>query len=645
MIYLRTVLDLSQDVSLRSIGALLQWIATRDYLQLLGGIDFQTVCRGDEDSDVETAVPRVVIATLGMYRGADFGQLVISYRTLRDLHVFSAETPSTWRTRLNSNRFGTGSDGTEDLSVFQLFERHCSLGRSRLRSMFLAPPNSRHEVEDRLTSLAYFSDPENRQFIKALSQALRNIKRVDYILLNMCRGETPAGEWRSILSTCKSILVVQDLIAGTSRRDECPALVAAFKACDKVFAELVVIIENVVDFQGCINYVPCMGFVFRTKRANERAVKTTRTMELVASMDDESFFRCNGTALLHEKYGNVYDELMHLQHAIYRQLQRQVLTHATTLLNAVDTFCTLDATLALALTGNELNFARPQITEENICVVVNGIHPLLEVMERSRGTVKANSWISVNPARVFVVTGPNSSGKSTFLRQCALIAFLAHLGAPVPAQKAKIALLDTIQSSFYSDETMRNEASGFAVQCQQIAFIMKTIEGARALVVVDEFGKGTQMTEGAGLCVAFLRQMALMPRRPHLLMASHYQRHLYAFLANNSAINFLTFSRHLAGNRLVQLYSVVPGITTSSFASFVSRDAGLVEEVVQHQEQISSKLQNNQAITGEIGNQTENLLNYVQDVLDDVTTLVEYSGPGWCDHAQSHEDASTGDPA
>lgn len=90
---------------------------------------------------------------------------------------------------------------------------------------------------------------------------------------------------------------------------------------------------------------------------------------------------------------------------------------------------------------------------------------------------------------------------------------------------------------------------------------------------------GTQMTEGAGLCVAFLRQMALMPRRPHLLMASHYQRHLYAFLANNSAINFLTFSRHLAGNRLVQLYSVVPGITTSSFASFVSRDAGLVEEV------------------------------------------------------------------
>lgn len=75
-----------------------------------------------------------------------------------------------------------------DLSVFQLFERHCSLGRSRLRSMFLAPPNSRHEVEDRLTSLAYFSDPENRQFIKALSQALRNIKRVDYILLNMCRG-------------------------------------------------------------------------------------------------------------------------------------------------------------------------------------------------------------------------------------------------------------------------------------------------------------------------------------------------------------------------------------------------------------------------------------------------------------------------
>lgn len=72
-------------------------------------------------------------------------------------------------------------------------------------------------------------------------------------------------------------------------------------------------------------------------------------------------------------------------------------------------------------------------------------------MERSRGTVKANSWISVNPARVFVVTGPNSSGKSTFLRQCALIAFLAHLGAPVPAQKAKIGINFRFQSQLICD--------------------------------------------------------------------------------------------------------------------------------------------------------------------------------------------------
>lgn len=90
---------------------------------------------------------------------------------------------------------------------------------------------------------------------------------------------------------------------------------------------------------------------------------------------------------------------------------------------------------------------------------------------------------------------------------------------------------------------------------------------------------GTQTAEGAGLCVAFLRQMGSMSMKPHVLMASHYQRHLYAFLADNPVINFLTFTRHLADDRLVHLFSVVPGVTTSSYGTFVSRDAGIVDEV------------------------------------------------------------------
>lgn len=102
-------------------------------------------------------------------------------------------------------------------------------------------------------------------------------------------------------------------------------------------------------------------------------------------------------------------------------------------------------------------------------------------------------------------------------------------------------------------------------------------KGSRSASIIPIIG--TQTAEGAGLCVAFLRQMALMPKQPHVLMASHYQRHLYAFLASNPAISFLTFARHLADDRLVQLYKVVPGVTATSFASVVSRDAGLTEEV------------------------------------------------------------------
>lgn len=132
-----------------------------------------------------------------------------------------------------------------------------------------------------------------------------------------------------------------------------------------------------------------------------------------------------------------------------------------------------------------------------------------------------------------------------------------------------------------NDATTKRRISILLSMSQHLLLLRssKTANATAAFSIEILVSPGTQTTEGAGLCVAFLRQMASMPRKPHVLMASHYQRHLYAFLADNPVINFLTFARHLADDCLVQLYNVVPGVTTSSFATFVSRDAGLVDEV------------------------------------------------------------------
>ncbi|XP_003741921.1 mutS protein homolog 5-like [Galendromus occidentalis] len=642
LIFLNSILDFSQEISLRSMGALLQHVKSH----------FQ-------NSDA------VVIATLGMHRGC--GHLSVPSRTLRDLHILAEEAhPCAWQ--------GDSRRAREGISVYSLFERNCSIGRVRLKSLFCAPYNDVRQIEQSLSSIEYLLDQEC--LAKSLHQNLARIKRIDRILVNMCQGQTTVPEWQVLRDTCHHLLVVQGLLSAAPNSSLCGAIERAREASYRDTSSILHMIERTIDFEafkenpsytspvkagicdyldekkkqlfgnihkrlteltltemtnlpadvsdGRIIYLPCWGFVFATRLENVGTMRQLQSVEHVCKMDTEAFFKTSITRDLDKQYGDLRNIIIHRENRICRTLQIEVIERSWQLLKIIDKLCHLDAVLALAITARERGFKRPKIIPRNRIIVKNGYHPLLEFHKAPGAShIIPNSYLSTESVPVNIVTGANSCGKSVYLRQNALIVYLAHVGSFVPAEDSRICLLDTIQTSFFIDETMRDQASSFALQCRQIASVERSVESVRALVVIDEFGKGTNTAEGAALCVALVEKFMEWSNSPHVILASHYYKHLYYFLKHRPKVEFLTFRYVIEGNNLVQLHRVVDGVSVKSFGSFAAREADLPQEVIATQERISAFGLDN---VGDSGSSTyecdRDFHNFALQALDEVRLAI-----------------------
>jgi DNA mismatch repair protein MSH5 len=191
----------------------------------------------------------------------------------------------------------------------------------------------------------------------------------------------------------------------------------------------------------------------------------------------------------------------------------------------------VDAILALALTGQKYNWSIPKMIDDgSILDIRNGRHPLQELVVPSfvpndchlGGEVQyyGDEPCQIEPSSM-VLTGPNHSGKSVFLKQVGLIVYLAHIGSLVPADRATIGVTDRILTRISTLESVCKEESAFAIDLKQLQYaIMQSTP--QSLVLIDEFGRGTNSDDGAGLLTSFLEHIqSLASRAPRVLLTTH----------------------------------------------------------------------------------------------------------------------------
>nr|XP_020752908.1 mutS protein homolog 5 isoform X2 [Odocoileus virginianus texanus] len=299
---------------------------------------------------------------------------------------------------------------------------------------------------------------------------------------------------------------------------------------------------------------------------------------------------------------------------LMHQLQCQVLARAAILTRVLDLASRLDVLLALASAARDYGYSRPRYSPQLLGVrIQNGRphlldpqatckelstgyrHPLMELCART--FVPNSAECGGDTGRVKVITGPNSSGKSIYLKQVGLITFMALVGSFVPAKEADIGAVDAIFTRIHSCESISLGLSTFMIDLNQVA---KAVNNAteRSLVLVDEFGKGTNTVDGLALLAAVIRHwLALGPTCPNVFVATNFLSLVQLqLLPQGPLVQYLTMETCEDGNDLVFFYQVCEGVARASHASHTAAQAGLPEKLIARGKQVSDLIRSGKPI-------------------------------------------------
>ena len=274
---------------------------------------------------------------------------------------------------------------------------------------------------------------------------------------------------------------------------------------------------------------------------------------------------------------------------IVEELRAQVAADAPCLQDTARALATLDVLASLADLAASRNYVKPYVHDGDEIVVLDGRHPVVE-RYCPDPFVPNDGVLNGTSHQLVIVTGPNMGGKSTFLRQTALISLLAQIGSFVPAREAKIGLVDRIFARVGASDNIAKGQSTFMVEMQETANILYSAT-SRSLVILDEIGRGTATFDGLSLAWAVAEQLATSARaRPKTVFATHY--HELTDLADGlpGVVNFHVDAREWH-DEIVFLRKVVPGRSDRSYGIQVARLAGLPLTVVARAREILSALE------------------------------------------------------
>jgi DNA mismatch repair protein MutS len=268
-----------------------------------------------------------------------------------------------------------------------------------------------------------------------------------------------------------------------------------------------------------------------------------------------------------------------LEYELFDELRRGVAAEADRLLRSAQAVGTLDVVAALAHVARERGYVRPAVDESGVIDIQEGRHPVLELRTEGARFVPNDLRLAAGEIDCLVITGPNMAGKSTYMRQAALIVLLAQLGSFVPARSARIGVVDRIFTRIGAQDSLVRGQSTFLVEMTETAAILRHAS-PRSLVLLDEIGRGTSTFDG--LSIAWAVAEYLHERRPgaKVLFATHYHE-LTRLAAELSRVRNVHVAVREWKDDVVFLHRVAPGGTDRSYGIHVARLAGLPGEVIE----------------------------------------------------------------
>jgi DNA mismatch repair protein MutS len=341
-----------------------------------------------------------------------------------------------------------------------------------------------------------------------------------------------------------------------------------------------------------------LGYFIETTAANAGPLRTpplSETFRHRQSLASQIRFTTNELASAEARITGAADRALAIELEIFSELRARVLAHERALTACATALAELDQYCALAELAEEQGYCRPLIDDSTAFAIEAGRHPVVEqALAKSRAGPFIANGCDLSRDRLWLVTGPNMAGKSTFLRQNALIAILAQMGSFVPAQSAHIGVADRLFSRVGASDDLARGRSTFMVEMVETAAILNQA-GERSLVILDEIGRGTATFDGLSIawaCVEHLHDV----NRCRALFATHYHE-LTAMADKLDGATNVTVAVKEWKDTIVFLHEVIAGAADRSYGIQVAKLAGLPKAVIARANQVLARLEKTQGKT------------------------------------------------
>jgi DNA mismatch repair protein MutS len=280
---------------------------------------------------------------------------------------------------------------------------------------------------------------------------------------------------------------------------------------------------------------------------------------------------------LEEKLVSAAEKRCSLEYALFQQLRQDVASERERLLTMARNLADLDLWQALAETARLQGWSRPELAADSMLHIKSGRHPVVEAVQGQAQFVPSDVHLD-DAARMLLITGPNMAGKSTVLRQTAIICILAQMGSFVPATEARIGLVDRVFSRVGASDNLAQGQSTFMVEMMETARILRQC-GKKSLVILDEIGRGTSTFDGLALAWAVVEELSRRGKGVRTLFATHYHE-LTALEGRIAGLRNYTMAIKEWKGDIIFLRKLIPGPSDRSYGIEVARLAGVPQKVV-----------------------------------------------------------------
>ena len=291
-----------------------------------------------------------------------------------------------------------------------------------------------------------------------------------------------------------------------------------------------------------------------------------------------------------EKVLGAEDRIRELEFSLFQGVREAAAAQGERIARTADRLATLDVLVCLAELSHDRGYCRPEIHEGGELSISEGRHPVIEEMHSSERFVPNDTLLDNGENQLIIITGPNMAGKSTFMRQVALITLMAQMGSFVPAEKARIPLVDRIFTRVGASDNLARGHSTFMVEMMESAAILRGAT-AKSLVILDEIGRGTSTFDGVSIAWAvaeFLHDNKMHAAKT--LFATHYHELTELAVTRPGIKNFNIAVREW-NERIIFLRKIVPGGASHSYGIQVARLAGLPQAVIDRAKEILLNLE------------------------------------------------------